>query len=151
MASIFSSASRRQKLERKQAVVSALLATLTQTSKSESKLSTPEDYFAVFEQHYSGDALQLPKERLGKGLRMLVESKRLDEYQRKLEKKKSTLERKLSAVPSTAASTKSGASIPSETTLVDSSDEEEGKSKSSDEDGAPLALTWTWSALGEAF
>ena len=42
----------------------------------------------------------------------------------------------------------------SEDTLVDSSgDESEVKGKKSvdDEDGAPLELTWTWSALGEAF
>jgi hypothetical protein len=152
MAPIFCSATRRQSLERKQATITAVLATLGQTSKSESKLASPEEYFAVFEQHYTGDASQLPKRRLGKALRMLSESKRRDEFQRKLEKKNSSLERKLStSSTATTAATSTKSSAASSTTLVDSSDDEKERKTSSDSEGAPLELTWTWSAMGEAF
>jgi hypothetical protein len=139
MASIFCSATRRQNIENKKAAVSAVLATL----RSDSQFATPEEYSAFFTEHYNGDKSKLPKRRLGEMLRKLNESKRKDDFVRKLEKKNSSLERKLSVTTtsSAAASTKSGGSS---TTLVDSSDDEkEGKKSMDSEDGAPLELTCT--------
>lgn len=149
MAAIFCPSARRLKLENRQVMVSAVLATLNQVSTAEKKPASPEEYYAIFATHYTGDTSELPKKRLGKALRMLDESKRRDSFTKKLEKKNSTLERKLSTSSSTVKSSGS-----SETTLVDSSDEEGekvGKKSTDSSDGAPLELTWTWSALGEAF
>ncbi|KIV99734.1 uncharacterized protein PV09_08661 [Verruconis gallopava] len=150
MASRFCSSGRRQKLEQRHAVISAVLATLADKSKSDAaRCDTPEEYYAVFAKNYSRDDLsKFPPQRLGKGLKKLAENKRREDFQKKLEKKNAALVRKLSeASSSSTMSTKSDASS---STLLDSSDDEKGRSTSED-DGAPLELTWTWSALGEAF
>lgn len=137
------SARRKQNLERKHAVLSAILATLIQTP-SDTK-AKPEEYLETFKANYSGDMSSLPMRGFGKALKAISESKKREEYQRKLEKKNTKLEKKLSAGSASCPVGKGVESSNSSATLVDSEDEEEEQ-----KEGEPLELTWTWSALGEA-
>jgi hypothetical protein len=143
---------RQQTLERKQAALRAVLVTL-----EEQDTSQPADgpaMLTTFKSHYTGPLPRVSDKRLAKGLVKLAEHKKRDEFVRKLEKRNTEIERKLSRSSSVSEKgSVSGSSVgrsESSSTLVESSDEEKEKEEA-EKEGAPLELTWTWSALGEAF
>jgi hypothetical protein len=123
MSSIFFSNGRRQRVERKQAALTAVLATLKDTSTDSDIPMTGEEYLTVFKSKYSGPDISQYDRKLSKGLKYLAEDKRRDEIVRKLEKKSAGLERKLSK-RSMSATSKSVGIGGSNLTLVDGIDEE---------------------------
>jgi hypothetical protein len=126
MSSIFFSNGRRQRVERKQAALTAVLATLKDTSTDSDRSMTGEEYLTVFKSNYSGPDISQYDRKLSKGLKYLAEDKRRDEFVRKLEKKNAGLKRKLS-MSSTSARTKSVGMGGSNLTLVDGSDEKKNE------------------------
>lgn len=147
MPSIFCPDARLVRLQRKQQALSAVLATLASPPAD----SSAESYVTTFRANYDSDEqLKITDKRLGKALKHLAEGKRRDECKKKLERKNEKLEKAISRQSSISSTSTTSSRPASSTTLVDSSDEEK-EGKSSEEDGVPLELTWTWSAMGEAF
>lgn len=147
---MFCSQSKRRQYEQKGAALDALRLTLKEIPSPADPSTPGEEYLAIFKKHYPEDAKRFPDDKLAKALKRLAEHKKREKFERKLDEKSVWINKKLAK---SSASVNSKASGDSSSTLVESDSEDEALKKKGayDDEGAPLELKWTWSALGEAF